>query len=388
MTTMTFRAVGLAQIRSWRSRIRRRFRRIFGRDRGLDASYDWSVQRLSDALVQKGREPDAAYREAADKAMEVLLETAPPSVVRSLKSDGPRMLNEYRRLNAGFEKRLRQRWGTALDLYFMIAISCQELAAEGYVDAKRKGGDDNELALLEAVSGLQAKACRTALDVHSLLEAGFAKGAQACARTIHELAVVAGVLTKFATIPGHEAIGLRFLLFDHVTNQKDAEEHQQYAERLGQDHFSEDEMAEIRAARQDALNRFPDMDQRNGWAAGLPGLAKNPTFAQLEVLAGLDHLRPYYTWASHEVHAYPKGVRLNQVQGVDGLVKLSGRTDVGLADPAQSALIALTQVTASMLSVRGVRSPSRIVGSQAVLSLLDEACDEFVRIHRVMGQNL
>jgi len=81
-------------------------------------------------------------------------------------------------------------------------------------------------------------------------------------------------------------------------------------------------------------------------------------------------------------------VRLNQVQGVDGLVKLSGRTDVGLADPAQSALIALTQVTASMLSVRGVRSPSRIVGSQAVLSLLDEACDEFVRIHRVMGQNL
>lgn len=129
------------------------------------------------------------------------------------------------------------------------------------------------------------------------------------------------------------------------------------------------------------------MDQQNGWAVGLPSLTKNPTFAQLEVLAELDHLRPYYTWASHEVHANPKGVRLNQVEGFEGPVKLSGRTNVGLADPAQSALIALTQVTTSMLTVQGVPSPSRIVGSQAVLALLDEACDEFVQIHRAMVQN-
>lgn len=385
---MTVRRVGLAQVRVWRLRVKQYFRGTFGEERGLDEAYYWGVQQLSDALIKSGREPDEAHGEAADKAMEEVMETAPPGVVRSLKIDAPRMLNEYRRLNAGFEKRLRQRWGTALDLYFMIAICCLEIGTEGYVAANSQGGDDNERALLEAVSGLQARACRTALEVHTLLQAGFPRGAQARARTIHELAVTAGVLTHFASVPGHEDIALRYLRFDQITNHMDAEEHQKHAERLGQDPLSEDEMVDIRAARQDALAMFPELDQPNGWAVGLPGLTKRPTFTQLEVLAQLDHLRPYYTWASHEVHANAKGVRLNLVDGFEGPVKLSGRTNVGLADPAQSALIALTQATTSMLAVRAVASPSRNVGSQAVLALLDEACDEFARIDRTMDQDL
>lgn len=360
---------------------------MLGNAPGLDASYDRSVQRLSDALTESGLNADVARREAEEKAMEVLLETA-PSIVRSLKSDAPRMLNEHRRIIAGFERRLRERWGTALDLYFMIAISCQEIGSDGYGDAKKETGGDNERALLEAVSGLQARACRTALEVHSLLQAGFPKGALARARTIHELAVTSGVLTKFAICPEHEEIGTRFLLFDHITNYMDAIEHQKYAASLGADPISEDEMDDILAARQEALARFPNMDQQNGWAVGLPGLSKRPTFAQLERLAELDHLRPYYTWASHEVHANPKGVRLNQVEGFGGLVKLAGRTDIGLADPAQSALIALTQATSSMLTLPGVLSPTRVVGSKAVLALVDEACDEFERISRTMVDRL
>lgn len=82
---------------------------------------------------------------------------------------------------------------------------------------------------------------------------------------------------------------------------------------------------------------------------------------------------------------YPKGVRLNQ-SGMDGQAwKLAGRTNAGLADPAQRALIALSQVTASMLVLPGVASPSRIVASRATMALLDEACEEFARIERELA---
>jgi hypothetical protein len=316
------------------------------------------------------------------EALEILTEDGPPQVAAALKADGPRMLAERRRLDRGFEKRLRQRWGSALDLYYMVAVACQEVGAEGYQEANQcdEGGDD-ERALLEAVSGLQARACRQSLEVLSLLEAGFPKAAHAVSRSMHEGAVVASVLTEYGSTPEHSDIGLRFLLFDHISNLMDAEEHQRYAERINHEPFTDQEMAALRTTKAAVLERFPDLDRKMGWAGDLPGLRKR-TFEELEVIAGIDHLRPHYTWASHEVHAYPKGVRLNQ-SGLDGdLWKLAGRTNAGLADPAQGALVALNQVTASMLTVPGVASPSRIVASRAAMALLDEACEEFVRIER------
>jgi hypothetical protein len=201
---------------------------------------------------------------------------------------------------------------------------------------------------------------------------------------MHEGAVVTSVLTEYGGTPDQADIGLKFLLFDHITNLMDAEEHQKYAERIHHEPFTEEEMAAFRATKADVLERFPDLDRRLGWAGDHPGLKKR-TFEELELIAGIDHLRPYYTWASHEVHAYPKGVRLNQ-SGLDGdLWKLAGRTNSGLADPAQGALIALNQVTASMLIVPGCASPSRIVSSRATMALLNEACEEFARIERELA---
>lgn len=385
MSISSTAALWRARLRYWVAARRRAALRLLGRDSEPGDAY----LRIAQALVEKHESSGMSSEEAMEcrlvEAMEILTEDGPPQVAAALKADGPRMLAERRRLDRGFEKRLRQRWGSALDLYYMVAVACQEVGAEGYQEANQcdEGGDD-ERALLEAVSGLQARACRQSLEVLSLLEAGFPKAAHAVSRSMHEGAVVASVLTEYGSTPEHSDIGLRFLLFDHISNLMDAEEHKRYAERINHEPFTDQEMAALRATKAAVLERFPDLDRKMGWAGDLPGLRKR-TFEELEVIAGIDHLRPYYTWASHEVHAYPKGVRLNQ-SGLDGdLWKLAGRTNAGLADPAQGALIALNQVTASMLTVPGVASPSRIVASRAAMALLDEACEEFVRIERELA---
>ncbi|NCC28158.1 MAG: hypothetical protein EOM22_08445 [Gammaproteobacteria bacterium] len=385
MSISSTAALWRARLRYWVAARRRAALRLLGRDSEPGDAY----LRIAQALVEKHESSGMSSEEAMEcglvEALEILTEDGPPQVAAALKADGPRMLAERRRLDRGFEKRLRQRWGSALDLYYMVAVACQEVGAEGYQEANQcdEGGDD-ERALLEAVSGLQARACRQSLEVLSLLEAGFPKAAHAVSRSMHEGAVVASVLTEYGSTPEHSDIGLRFLLFDHISNLMDAEEHKRYAERINHEPFTDQEMAALRATKAAVLERFPDLDRKMGWAGDLPGLRKR-TFEELEVIAGIDHLRPYYTWASHEVHAYPKGVRLNQ-SGLDGdLWKLAGRTNAGLADPAQGALIALNQVTASMLTVPGVASPSRIVASRAAMALLDEACEEFVRIERELA---
>jgi hypothetical protein len=385
MSISSTAALWRARLRYWVAARRRAALRLLGRDSEPGDAY----LRIAQALVEKHESSGMSSEEAMEcglvEALEILTEDGPPQVAAALKADGPRMLAERRRLDRGFEKGLRQRWGSALDLYYMVAVACQEVGAEGYQEANQcdEGGDD-ERALLEAVSGLQARACRQSLEVLSLLEAGFPKAAHAVSRSMHEGAVVASVLTEYGSTPEHSDIGLRFLLFDHISNLMDAEEHQRYAERINHEPFTDQEMAALRTTKAAVLERFPDLDRKMGWAGDLPGLRKR-TFEELADIAGIDHLRPYYTWASHEVHAYPKGVRLNQ-SGLDGdLWKLAGRTNAGLADPAQGALIALNQVTASMLTVPGVASPSRIVASRAAMALLDEACEEFVRIERELA---
>lgn len=385
MSISSTAALWRARLRYWVAARRRAALRLLGRDSEPGDAYLRIAQALAEKHESSGMSSEEAMECGLVEALEILTEDGPPQVAAALKADGPRMLAERRRLARGFEKRLRQRWGSALDLYYMIAVACQEVGAEGYQEANQcdEGGDD-ERALLEAVSGLQARACRQSLEVLSLLEAGFPKAAHAVSRSMHEGAVVASVLTEYGSTPEHSDIGLRFLLFDHITNLMDAEEHQRYAERINHEPFTDQEMAALRTTKAAVLERFPDLDRKMGWAGDLPGLRKR-TFEELEVIAGIDHLRPYYTWASHEVHAYPKGVRLNQ-SGLDGgLWKLAGRTNAGLADPAQGALIALNQVTASMLTGPGVASPSRIVASRAAMALLDEACEEFARIERELA---
>lgn len=385
MSISSTAALWRARLRYWVAARRRAALRLLGRGSEPGDAYLRIAQALAEKHESSGMSSEEAMERGLVEALEILTEDGPPQVAAALKADGLRMLAERRRLDRRFEKRLRQRWGSALDLYSMIAVACQEIGAEGYQEAKQRDEDgEDERALLEAVSGLQARACRQSLEVLSLLEAGFPKAAHAVSRSMHEGAVVITVLTGYGSTPEHADIGLRFLLFDHITNLMDAEEHQRYAERINHEPFTDQEMAALRTTKAAVLERFPDLDRKMGWAGDLPGLRKR-TFEELEVIAGIDHLRPYYTWASHEVHAYPKGVRLNQ-SGVDGdLWKLAGRTNAGLADPAQGALIALNQVTASMLTVPGVASPSRIVASRATMALLDETCEEFARIERELA---
>src|SRR5436190_21557442 len=96
---------------------------------------------------------------------------------------------------------------------------------------------------------------------------------------------------------------------------------------------------------QKAVTRFgKEFRGQYGWAAHHLKLSQ-PGFGDLERAAGIDHLRSYSQMASYNVHANAKGIFWKLGLMPETQLLLAGSSNVGLADPGQSAALSLVQVT-------------------------------------------
>ena len=194
------------------------------------------------------------------------------------------MLREHRDFRRGFEQRLQQRWGPALDLYECVRVCCLE-TGEDFQKRQDQQADGGSLKR-SALTLLHARACLVASEVQGLLRSGHAAGAQARWRTLHELAVVAFVLGN------HDPeISERFLLHRHVERYKDARQYQQYCEALGYEQFGDTEMEEIRQHRDEVV--------APGKVTSVAGSTVTPsresavsTLAEMTRLVGMGHAGP------------------------------------------------------------------------------------------------
>ena len=219
-----------------------------------------------------------------------------------------------------------------------------------------------------------------AREVHSLLAAGFPMGAHSLSRTLHEIAVRAMVLSEFGVTPDHTDLAERYVLHDHVINYKDALIYQRDCEALGYDPFTDDEMESMKQRCDEVVERYGKPFKGSyGWAAGLPGLrdSNQPSFADLEQLANIDHFRGLYQWSSHFVHADSKALRMSRVERGGSSAVLTNATNNHLADPGQHALIALHRVFVAMVTAADLFSFYDNLLCSSLRILLDKACNLF-----------
>jgi Family of unknown function (DUF5677) len=332
-------------------------------------------QRLVAEAVERGADGDritVALEQTPQAAADVLADR--------LRARAPRMLREHRAFRCGFEQRLQQRWGPALDLYECVGVCCLE-AGEDF--AKRPGQQAHGLhPKLAALTLLHARACLVASEVQSLLRSGHAAGAQARWRTLHELAVIAFVLGDH-----DNDLSERFLQHRQVERHKDALQYQQYCHALGYPPFSDEQMAEIQQQRDEVVARY-GTPYKNDWGWAVPVLSANqqPSFRALEEAAGLQHFRPWFRLSSHGVHSGATGaIRIRDFYG-RGTAMLAGPSNAGLADPGNGAVISLYQVTVALLVHGGPNGPQSqdLLTLKAISNLLDQAQQTFLEIHQAL----
>jgi hypothetical protein len=94
-----------------------------------------------------------------------------------------------------FKKRLERRWGTPLDkLRILLGIAMEW--AQGFYERRLRVSGSRLSHLDDVMLRLHVRACQVTSEIIVLLENGYADGAMARWRTLHEITTVAGVIAK------------------------------------------------------------------------------------------------------------------------------------------------------------------------------------------------
>jgi hypothetical protein len=282
---------------------------------------------------------------------------------------------------AKFGKELRKFWKVALDDFDELIACCAEF---GDLVARSFSAKTNLFAALEL---LRTRAVQVAWEVRELAEAGYADGAFARWRTLHELAVVAEFLNKFG-----EDAAERYLKHVHIKNRKVVRDYNECCDRLGYPRISQTEVDKAEETKQELIKRYgPDFGNEWGWAADACRIP-SPSFFDLRRAAGYAHWKAHFGMANHGVHAGPHGVLFRLGHPLNATpVPLSGPSLVGLGTPIDTTAGSLMHVTFSFASaLRQGRSEDAELElelrsrMQFIASLASEIQDEILRTSKLV----
>lgn len=264
------------------------------------------------------------------------------SIKGALKESMESMLEDQKVLHVDFDEGIQETWGHALNLLQGLIVISDE-AAQGYLTRSNEYSDDD--IVQDVLLRLHAKSNQTSKEILTLLRHGFADGAQARWRSLHELAVVSSFLSNYG-----EEVAIKYIQHEAVDIFKAAKLYNEYCMRLDTTEITKEEMAALEHDYNELVYKYGKYyGYEYGWASDALKL-KKPTFRDIEASVELDHIRPYYKSASANIHANPAGVlrRLGLFPEED--ILLAGPSDIGLSEPAQSTVISLTQITTSVLT--------------------------------------
>ena len=261
-------------------------------------------------------------------------------------------------------------WRETLDLLENFFLVCFDIGSK-FNDEIRPGLSSDDY-LLDALTRSHARACQVSFEILVLLRAGFADGAHARWRTLHEIAVI----TCFLNNHGN-SMAERYLSYGRIQSYSDAKVHRENYRGIGEQPLSDEEFEKLTNEKENLENKFgKEFSRPNGWA--YPVLA-DTRFTNIERSVGMNHLRPYYRMANINVHAGSTGLYFRLGQAGDYLETiLAGPSSLGIIDPASGAAISMAQITTFTLMDR--LSFDRLASLKALQILLDNLHSEFQKL--------
>ncbi|WP_123812192.1 DUF5677 domain-containing protein [Ottowia oryzae] len=277
-----------------------------------------------------------------------------------------------------FRNRLNERWGVGLDHLRMLLTCCRELGYESFKRHKRSRSFRHHYRRWVLLR-LHVRSCQVADEVICLMENGFADGALARWRTLHEIAVVATLIAE-----GDEALAERYILHDDVELKRQADDHDATQVPMGFSPIGKRQRSAIELRYKAAIDRFGKaFASPYGWAADALEL-KKPTFKDLQEKAGHQAMNSYYKLASFNVHAGARSLFFNLSSIGTQEILLAGRSNAGLFEPGVRTAQTLALITS--LYVEPGSDMDRLTELKTILRIRDavmpalKAADEL--LHR------
>lgn len=359
-----------------------------------DQSLNISIDDAGALIVGNGPAHAAAVMDlkaAAESRADRLLQSIGPAIGKALDYSFPELLEEvhkqmpgvlrgYTRDQARFARHIHAKWQACIDPLEAFIWLCEETGAE-FNRSIRSDPTLQRSPRFEMLSRSHARSCQIALEILALLKNGFADGAHARWRTLHEIATEMAIIRD-----GDDDLAARYLDHDAVQRLNAAKAYQAQCGQLGYEPISDTEMQALVDTYEEALKRYGrHFKEENGWAAVLIG-KRSPKFSDLEAIAKFGNMRPFYKLACSNVHGGVRGIlfRLGLSDEQQERILLAGPSDLGLAEPIQNAAYSLLQTTVSLLNFHA--NLDYLVSLKVLFELEKEifaACDEM--LHREYG---
>lgn len=286
-------------------------------------------------------------------------------------------LKKHKEIQANFEVNLFGTWGKAISqLEVLLGLALE--AAEHTEEIVIRGDCSHTDAKWIVLSRLHARACQITGEIVTLLKAGYADGAQARWRSLHEVTVVAAFILE-----QDDTVAEQYLLHDAIEEYKSVAQQLNLWPELKEDEEFLSYFNDLKIQKAELVrNHGRYFPEDHGWSASAFG-GQRPTFREIEKRVNLSYLRPEYREASHNVHAGVRGAfsRLGLHPNTENIL-LAGASDFGLAGPGHLAAVSLTQATISLL--QGAEAFDSIVIMKVISKQLQVTGKEFWGTHRRM----
>lgn len=278
-----------------------------------------------------------------------------------------------------FCTRIEERWGEGLDLLRMLLTCCREFGHES-LRRHQKSQAKSRLNRRFVLTNLHARSCQVADEIICLMANGFADGAMARWRTLHELSVVATLIAD-----GDEALAERYINHDVVEVKRQADDYNLTQVPLGYPPISKRVQRRIDNDFVEVLKQYgPEFGSPYGWAT-IHLNKKRPTFKDLQDFSGRSGMNSYYKLASFNVHAGARTMFFRHSNlGRDDVV-VAGRSNAGLSEPAQHTAYSLLQISALLLE--NTKNFDRLLEMQTFISIRNAIPSAFARADKKLRRD-
>lgn len=305
-----------------------------------------------------------------------------PDLARILKEELDERSNlrlaEDGEYSEGFRERLYCTWKSPIDRLDIMIVSSQELGSE-FNDWVRKSGALSPKT--DVQTRLHARSVYLASQIVYLIRGGFADGALAAWRSLHETCVILKLISG-----EDEKLASRFLAHEVVGKKNVADAYKNHSEKLNFEPLSDEDYKKIydlfKKAENDYGKNFTSEDY--GWTSGLKGKSILK-FRALEEYVELNYLRPFYKLASDETHAgvasigYKLGLSLTNED-----ILLSGPSNEGMTDPLQLCGLSLCLCNSSISD--GYIDSDWHIFSESIWMMFESLKDEAGAAHDLLAK--
>ncbi len=269
------------------------------------------------------------------------------SLYQTLDAGKDELLSEHYELLGKFRERLFDTWKDPLKRLDSLLYICMEI-----VDELRRDQANSQRAKtnkFNVATRLQARCVQVGNEISHLLHGGYADGAFARWRTLHE----SSATTKFIC-EGDEDLSSRFIDFQSVIRLGAATKYNEKNE-LGFEPIPAEQLEKLKIEKEEILKRYePHFEKKFGWARKALGNTvsskDNLTFPEIEAFVGLGFLRNHFSFANQYVHAgidsigYKLGTSMSNKD-----ILLTGPSNEGLIEPIQCTSLSLIHATEALI---------------------------------------